>query len=146
VKKGNPKGINGLSDLLRNKIRFVNRQREAGTRVLLDYQLQEQGISPSQINGYDHVEFTHMTVAAAVASGMADAGLGILAAAKALNLDFVPLWKERYDLVIPKSYYNSPLVQPFLDILHQTSFRNDVESLGGYDVSMMGQIMYDSST
>jgi putative molybdopterin biosynthesis protein len=99
---------------------------------------------PEQIKGYDHAEFTHMAVAAAVASGIADAGLGILAAAKALNLDFIPLWKERYDLVIPRSYYESPLLEPLLGILRQPSFQADVEALGGYDTSQMGEVVYRS--
>ena len=86
-------------------------------------------------------QMIHLAVAAAVASGTADVGLGILAAAKALNLDFVPLWKERYDLVIPRPYYESPLLEPLLDILHQPSFQADVEALGGYDVSQMGEVM-----
>jgi putative molybdopterin biosynthesis protein len=144
VAKGNPKGITSLQGLSLPNVRFVNRQREAGTRVLLDFKLRELGMMPEQIKGYDHAEFTHMAVAAAVASGIADAGLGILAAAKALNLDFIPLWKERYDLVIPRSYYESPLLEPLLGILRQPSFQADVEALGGYDTSQMGEVVYRS--
>lgn len=139
--RGNPKGISSLQDLARSDVNFVNRQRGAGTRVLLDYKLRELGIPPEQIKGYDSEEFTHLAVAAAIAGNRADAGLGIRAAATALNLDFVPLIKERYDLVIPRSYCESPLLEPLLALLHQPSFREEVEALGGYDVSQMGEIM-----
>jgi len=141
VAQGNPQGISGLPDLTRQEVSFVNRQRGAGTRVLLDFKLRELGINPAEIKGYERVEFTHLAVAAAIASGTADAGLGIMSAAKALNLDFVPLLKERYDLIIPRLYYESPFLQPLLDILQQPSFRAEVESLGGYDASQMGQVV-----
>ena len=141
VAKGNPKGISGLPDLMRQEVSFVNRQRGSGTRVLLDFKLRELGINPAEIGGYERVEFTHLAVAAAIASGTADAGLGIMAAAKALNLDFIPLLKERYDLIIPRLYYESPFLEPLLDILQQPSFRAAVESLGGYDTSQMGQVI-----
>ncbi len=103
VPRGNPKGIRGLSDLIRPDVTFINRQRGAGTRVLLDYRLKQAGISPHAVQGYERQEFTHLAVAATVASGAADCGLGILAAARALGLDFVPLDHERYDLIIPQS-------------------------------------------
>jgi len=141
VAQGNPKGIGGLTDLTRPEVSFVNRQRGAGTRVLLDFKLRELGINPAEIRGYERVEFTHLAVAAAIVSGTADAGLGIMSAAEALNLDFVPLLKERYDLIIPRLYYDSPFLQPLLDILQQPSFRAEVESLGGYDTSQMGQVV-----
>jgi len=141
VAQGNPQGIGGLPDLTQQEVSFVNRQRGAGTRVLLDFKLRELGINPAEIRGYERVEFTHLAVAAAIASGTADAGLGIMSAAKALNLDFVPLLKERYDLIIPRLYYESPFLQPLLDILQQPSFRAEVESLGGYDASQMGQVV-----
>lgn len=141
VARGNPKGISGLADLLSGKVRYVNRQRGAGTRVLLDFKLKELGADPSQIRGYDRVEFTHLAVASAIAAGTADAGLGIMAAARALDLDFVPLLKERYDLVMPRSYYESTFLEPLLAILQQPSFKAEVESLGGYDASDMGQVI-----
>ena len=141
VAKGNPKGISGLPDLMRQEVSFVNRQRGSGTRVLLDFKLRELGINPAEIGGYERVEFTHLAVAAAIASGTADAGLGIMAAARALNLDFIPLLKEKYDLIIPRLYYESPFLEPLLDILQQPSFRAAVESLGGYDTSQMGQVI-----
>lgn len=141
VVKGNPKRITSLADLTRSEVNFVNRQRGAGTRVLLEYRIKRMGMDPSQIQGYERVAFTHLAVAAAVVGGSADAGLGIVAAARALDLDFVPLMKERYDLVIPRAYYDSPLLAPLLDILQQPSFKSEVESLGGYDTSQMGQLI-----
>ncbi|MDP8921869.1 MAG: molybdopterin biosynthesis protein [Chloroflexota bacterium] len=141
VRPGNPKQIHGLDDLLRNDVLYVNRQRGAGTRVLLDYQLKQLGIEPSRIEGYRREEYTHLAVAAAVAGGTADAGLGILAAARALKLDFVPLLKERYDLIIPREYYESDLLRPLLDLIRGAEFRQQVEALGGYDASQMGVVV-----
>jgi putative molybdopterin biosynthesis protein len=141
VPPGNPKGIASLADLLRDDVHFVNRQKGAGTRVLLDYKLRELGRDPADITGYEREEFTHLAVAAAVAGGAADVGLGILAAARALQLDFVPLLKERYDLIIPRDYYDSELLAPLLSIIHGPDFRREVELLGGYDASEMGNIV-----
>ena len=141
--KGNPKQIRGLEDLQRDDVVFVNRQRGAGTRVLLDYVLKQRGLDPRRIQGYERQEYTHLAVAAAVASGAADTGLGILAAARALDLEFVPLFDERYDLVIPVKYYESPLLQPLLSIIRDPAagFAAAVTALGGYDTSLMGQVL-----
>ncbi len=141
VPPGNPKNIQGLDDLIREDVTFINRQRGAGTRVLLDYELKKRGINPRRIKGYERMEYTHLAVAAAVKSGAADCGLGILAAAQALGLDFVPLFKERYDLIIPKTYFDSPLLAPLLEVIHSDRFRDAVEALGGYDTSPMGKII-----
>ena len=143
VKKGNPKGINGLRDLNKPQIQFVNRQRGAGTRVLLDYHLNLMTIPQSSIVGYFQEEYTHLGVAAAVASGRADCGLGIAAAAQALDLDFVPLFQERYDLVIPKEHAESDLLAPLFGLLADPAFRNAVSQLTGYDVSVMGTIIVE---
>jgi putative molybdopterin biosynthesis protein len=140
VPKGNPKGIRGLDDLTREDVIFINRQRGAGTRVLLDFRLRQRGIDPRQVQGYDRQEFTHLAVAAAVASGAADCGLGILAAARALRLDFVPLDEEQYDLVIPRSAYESALLAPLLTILRDPMFAERVDALGGYATPMIGQV------
>jgi putative molybdopterin biosynthesis protein len=145
VPRGNPKGIHSLSDLARKDVSFVNRQRGSGTRILLDYELGRAGIAADSIKGYDRDEYTHTGVAAAVASGTADVGLGILAAARALDLDFVPLLKERYDLVIPRAYYESALVQPLLEIIRQPGFQAQVVELGGYDTSQTGQVIAELS-
>ena len=141
VARGNPKGIRGLEDLTREDVTFVNRQRGAGTRVLLDYELKKRGISPRRIRGYERVEYTHLAVAAAVKGGAADVGLGILAAARALDLDFIPLFRERYDLIVPKVHFDSPLLAPLLDVIHSDRFREAVEALGGYDTSPMGKVL-----
>jgi putative molybdopterin biosynthesis protein len=139
VARGNPLDVKSLEDLARGDVSFINRQRGSGTRVLLDYELGRMGISASDIDGYEREEYTHTAVAAAIASGTADAGLGILAAARALELDFVPLLKERYDLVIPGEHYRSTLLQPLLEIVRSADFRTRVEQLGGYDTSEMGE-------
>lgn len=141
--KGNPKGIATLDDLLREDVAFVNRQRGAGTRVLLDYALKQRGMNPRQITGYDRQEFTHLAVAAAVKSGAADCGLGILAAARALELDFIPLFDERYDLVIPVEHYESELLAPLLALVRsrEAGFAQAVEALGGYGTDRMGEVL-----
>jgi len=145
VCKGNPKGIHGLADLPRPGLRFINRQRGAGTRVLLDYSLRKAGISAAAIAGYEQEEYTHLAVAAAVASGRADSGLGVMAAARALDLDFVPLFTERYDLVIPCRHLpggeSGDLLAPLFDLMHNPAFRQAVQALDGYDVSEMGRIV-----
>ena len=132
-----------LEDLQREDVPFVNRQRGAGTRVLLDYKLKQRAISPRQIQGYERTEYTHLSVAAAVKSGAADTGLGILAAARALDLDFVPLFDERYDLVIPQSYYESALLRPLLALIRDRSsgFADAVAAMGGYGVERMGTVL-----
>lgn len=139
VAKGNPKKIEGLEDLIREDVMFVNRQRGAGTRVLLDYQLGLLGITPLQIRGYEQEEYTHLAVAAAVASGRADCGLGIAAAAVALDLDFIPLFEEEYDLIIPAIYAEDDLLRPLFDLAVDGSFRAAVGQLPGYDISRMGR-------
>ncbi len=139
--RGNPKRIGTLQDLTRKDVVFVNRQKGAGTRVLLDYQLKELGIDPTQIVGYEREEFTHLAVAAAVEAGVADVGLGILAAARALEMNFVPLLKERYDLIIPELHYDTPLLRPLLDLISSEDFKNEVKALGGYDTSHTGRVV-----
>jgi putative molybdopterin biosynthesis protein len=141
VQKGNPKGIHSLEDLARSEVSYINRQSGAGTRVLLDYQLKQSGVAPESIHGYHNEEYTHLAVAAAVASGRADCGLGIAAAAQALGLDFVPLYQERYDLVIPEVYYHSTLLQPLLDLLSDAGFKQTIASLPGYNVKQMGEVI-----
>ncbi len=137
----NPKGIRSLQDLGREDVRFVNRQRGAGTRLLLDFHLETMGIHPDQVQGYTQEEYTHLAVAAAVASGRADCGLGIAAAAQALGLDFIPLFQERYDLVIPLAHANSELLSPLYAVLADGDFRKMVAGLPGYDISPMGEVV-----
>jgi len=141
VKRGNPKGIKGIEDLARENISFINRQAGSGTRILLDYRASQIGINPTQINGYQHEEFTHMAVAVAVLSGTADTGLGIYAAAAALDLDFIPVVTEQYDLVIPSTHFKSENVQLLLETINSREFRNRVEALGGYSTQKTGTII-----
>jgi putative molybdopterin biosynthesis protein len=141
VANGNPKHVTSLEDLTRPHVRFVNRQRGSGTRVLLDYELKRRNIGANSVAGYEREEFTQTAVAAAVMSGAADAGLGILAAARALDLEFVPLLRERYDLVIPKEHFESALLQPMLEVIRSHEFREAVTAMGGYGVEEMGRVM-----
>jgi putative molybdopterin biosynthesis protein len=141
VRRGNPRGVKSLQDLASGEITFINRQRGAGTRVLLDYQLNLMGIDSAQVKGYDDEEYTHLGVAAAVASGRADCGMGIPAAAQALELDFVPLFQERYDLIIPSVFAGGDLLAPLFELLKSQSFQNAVNSLPGYDTGMMGNVI-----
>jgi putative molybdopterin biosynthesis protein len=141
VPPGNPQGLRALGDLARPGVRFVNRQKGSGTRVALDYELRRLGIAPEAIAGYEHEQFTHMAVAAAVLSGTATVGLGILAAARALGLDFVPLFQERYDLAVPRRHWESELLAPLRQALASDAYRSAVTALGGYDVRAMGEEM-----
>ena len=143
IPKNNSKYIFGLEDLRRPDIRFINRQRGAGTRQLLDYHLDKLGISPDEIMGYQREEYTHLAVAATIASGRADCGLGVAAAAQALNLDFIPLFRERYDLVIPEKFYESDLLIPLQKTLADPVFHEAINSMPGYDISNIGEIVAD---
>ena len=141
VASGNPRGVSSLEDLARTDVTFINRQRGSGTRMLLDHKLAEIGISPERIAGYEREEYTHLAVAAAIDGGRADAGLGILSAARAMGLDFVPLLTEQYDMVIPKEFYESELLEPLLALIRGPEFRREVDALGGYDTATMGSVV-----
>ncbi len=141
VKKGNPKGIRSLKDLTREDVRFVNRQLGSGTRVLLDYHLKQLGIDPSLIRGYEDEETTHLAVAVRVATGEADAGLGIKAAALLLNLEFVPLFKERYDLLVRGDFFEGRPFKEILSVLRDEEFLRAVEELGGYETEGAGEVI-----
>jgi len=135
---GNPKHIKELEDIRRPDITFVNRQEGSGTRVLLDLQLKKQGIPSTAIKGYDNELDTHLAVASAIAQGKADMGLGIEAAASGYRLDFMPLFRERYDLVIPEPRYRSKLLAPMLKLITSDEFKSIVDRTGGYDTSVTG--------
>jgi molybdate-binding protein/DNA-binding transcriptional regulator YhcF (GntR family) len=134
----NPKQIRGLEDLARPDVTMVNRQKGSGTRVLLDLKLRQQGIPPSQVKGYERELDTHLAVATAITRGEADVGLGIEAAARQCDIGFLPLFRERYDLVIPIANYRSQLLSPLLQIIAGDDFRKVVTDAGGYDASQMG--------
>ncbi|MGH2949479.1 MAG: molybdopterin biosynthesis protein [Solirubrobacteraceae bacterium] len=139
VAPGNPLGLNGIDDLTRPELRYVNRQRGAGTRVLLDHELTRRSIAASDIPGYAREEHTHLAVAAAVAAGRADCGLGVLAAARAFGLGFVPVTREPYDLVMAAETASDPLLAPLWRLLENPAFRAEVERLGGYDTQETGR-------
>ncbi len=140
VANGNPKSIRGIEDLVRGDLTFINRQAGSGTRVLFDYKLDQLGISRESIHGYDHDEFTHMAVAVDVLSGAADCGMGIFAAARALDLDFIPIEREQYDLVIPSSMLELPGIQAVLETIRSENFKERVLALGGYDPAKSGKL------
>jgi putative molybdopterin biosynthesis protein len=139
VPKGNPKAIRSFEDLIRDDVRFINRQAGAGTRVLLDYYLDKMELDPDQIKGYELEEYTHTSVAVAVLSGVADVGMGVLAAAHALGLDFVPVATEQYDLVIPEEFINDEKIVALLETMKGAAFKKRVQALGGYGVERTGE-------
>jgi molybdopterin molybdotransferase/putative molybdopterin biosynthesis protein len=138
VAAGNPLALTGIESLSRPGLRYVNRQRGAGTRVLLDHELRRAGMEPGDVVGYQREEHTHLAVAAAVAAGRADAGLGILAAARPFGLDFVPVAQEPYDLVVTAETYDSALLAPLWTLLADDKFRTSIEALGGYSTAQTG--------
>ena len=140
VQRGNPLRIMSLEDLTRPEVRFVNRQRGSGTRVLLDYELGKAGLDERSITGYHREEYTHLAIAAAVDGDRADAGMGILSAARAMDLEFVPLLQEDYDLAIPVEFYEDDLLATVLTLIRSPGFQREVEALGGYDVRNMGNL------
>lgn len=143
VKKGNPLGIHEIKDIVGGNVRYVNRQRGAGTRILLDYQLKRQGIDSNEIRGYDREMSTHMAVAAAVAGESADAGMGVLSAAKAMNLDFIQVGPEEYDFAVPEKFLETRGVRAFIERLKSDDFKKRVAELGGYDTYETGRIIKD---
>lgn len=141
VAKGNPKQIRSIGDLVRDDVRFINRQRGAGTRILLDDHIRQADINPEQIDGYDQEEYTHMAVAVNVLSGAADCGMGIFAAAKALDLDFLPVAKERYDLIVPNKFLDDPKIKTLRYLINNQVIQDKITALGGYETILTGQIM-----
>lgn len=141
VKNGNPKNIKSWSDLSRSDITMVNREKGSGVRILLDGKLHALNIS-NNINGYENEETSHLSVASCVARGNADVGIGNEKVSKQVdNIDFIPLQKERYDLVIKNSDLNNPVYKSIVDILSSKEFKNELEGLGGYDLKDTGKIV-----
>lgn len=140
VQKGNPLGIAGIADLTKKGLRYVNRQKGSGTRVLMDFLCKKEGIDPAKIYGYDREEFTHTSVAAQIASGTADAGMGILSAAKIYDLDFLPVCLEQYDLLIPDDAWDLPGVQKLLGVLQSEAFKKRLTEMGGYELCAPGSV------
>jgi molybdate transport repressor ModE-like protein len=140
VAPGNPKHVTGIADLSKHHIRFVNRQKGSGTRMLLELMLAKHHVKPNQINGYDNTEFTHSAVAAYIASGMAEVGFGVETAAQRFGLDFIPLVKERYFLALPIAALNDPAIQHVIAVLQSAQYRDEVNLLAGYDAAHTGEI------
>jgi len=132
VLPGNPQGIGGLADLVREDVVFINRKTGSGTRLWLDQQLNRNHIESSKIQGYQNEVATHFQVAEAIQSGRVDVGLAVLAAAQQKNLDFVPLFEERFDIIIPDHQYSQPSLTPILESLNSARLRNRIASLWGY--------------
>ena len=143
VAKGNPKGIKNFHDLTRDDVVFVNRQKGSGTRFLLDFHLENKEIVPDKIKGYDNEEWTHLSTASLISGGKADAALGIQSAACKLDLDFVPICAEQFDLVFRWTKQNQSSLQLLIDILEVTNFKESLQDKEGYDVSELGQIIYE---
>jgi putative molybdopterin biosynthesis protein len=137
VEPGNPSHIKSFEDLTKN-VQFINRNRGSGTRIWLDEQLKRLGILPERIRGYKNEARTHTEVADAIQHGRAQAGLGIHAAAVSHQLDFIPLFQERYDLVLPKEQISDQWLSPLFDKFYSGEFRHAVEKLTGYDITHMG--------
>ncbi len=142
VRRGNPKKIAGLRDLSRREVAFINRQPGSGTRVLLDYELKRLKIDPDAIRGYEREEFTHMAVGVAVASELADVGLGVRSAANALGLEFIPVGEEQYDLLFLRSFFDSNKGEKLMGVIRSEEFRKAVEAMGGYEAHSSGEILY----
>jgi len=137
--RGNPKGIRGIEDFGRGDISIVNREAGAGSRLLLDTRLKRARIDPGSVPGYDRIAPGHLPAAWQIYSGGADSGIATRAAARMFGLGFVPLVSERYDLVIRRQHLDLPGIQALLDTLNRSSFRRELESLGGYDTKPAGQ-------
>lgn len=141
VARGNPLNICSFADISRQGIRYVNRQKGSGTRILTDYLCSREKVEPSDVYGYTREELTHTSVAAQIACGSADVGMGIYSAAKLYDLDFIPICIEEYDLIIPNHAWDSPMVQQLLTILRSDAFREKILSMGGYTVDHPGQVL-----
>lgn len=141
VRAGNPKSIKGFRDFTREGVQFVNRQNGAGTRILVDFMLKKEGIDPTAISGYEREMTTHMAVAAAVSSGSADVGVGVLSAAKAMDLDFIPIGEEEYDFAVPEKYLELDMFKQFINIIKSEDFKSILSDLGGYGTEGIGEII-----
>ena len=141
VARGNPLNIQKFSDIAAEGVRYVNRQKGSGTRILTDYLCKQENLDTSAIYGYDREELTHTSVAAQIVSGSADAGMGIYSAAKLYGLDFIPICIEEYDLIIPDHAWEAPMVRQLIATLKSDGFRDKILSLGGYTVENPGEII-----
>jgi excisionase family DNA binding protein len=141
----NPYHIKWFDDLAKEGLRFINRQKGSGTRVLLDYHLGQLGVSSEQINGYDREAYTHFEVGLSILSGETDAGIATAAVSKLLGLAFTPITRESFDMVLDQSTFFQKGVQAFINILDSREFRKGVEKLGNYDFNHSGRILYSAA-
>jgi len=141
VQKGNPLGITSFADIAKSGVRYVNRQKGSGTRILTDYLCKKDGLDTDEIYGYDREGLTHTSVAAQIACGSADAGMGIYSAAKLYDLDFLPICIEEYDLIIPDHAWESPMVQQLITTMKSDAFREKILAMGGYTIDRPGEII-----
>jgi len=141
VAKGNPLNIQRFSDIAREGIRYVNRQKGSGTRILTDYLCAQEGLDTAAIYSYDREELTHTSVAAQIVSGSADAGMGIYSAANLYGLDFIPICIEEYDLLIPDHAWDTPQIRQLIATMKSDAFQEKILSLGGYTVENCGEII-----
>jgi putative molybdopterin biosynthesis protein len=142
VQKGNPLNIKDIKDVASKKASYINRQKGAGTRLLLDWLLQKNDLKAEEIYGYNREEYTHLNVAAAIEAGTADVGLGILSAAQAYGLDFIEVAKERYDLLMTRAFYESSEGKILLQAINDEVYSKEIEALGGYDMSERGKPVF----
>ncbi|WP_336635030.1 helix-turn-helix transcriptional regulator [Lysinibacillus fusiformis] len=144
VQQGNPLELEAFKDFKTKSFTLINREKGSGARTLLDEQLRIHHIAPSTIDGYDKEEMSHLDVASAVANGYADVGIGVEKIAKLVNVDFIPVIRERYDIVLLKTPDNQQLIDIVKEILTSVDFQSEVAALGDYDVSQMGQVIYET--
>ena len=141
LQSGNPLGLAGFADIAREGIRYVNRQKGSGTRILTDYLCRREGVDPDRVYGYEREELTHNAVAVQIAGGSADAGMGIYSAAKLYGLDFLPICTEEYDLLIPERFWHSSVVRQLIRTLKSEAFRERIGAMGGYTLDRPGEII-----
>jgi molybdate-binding protein len=139
--RANPKAIRGIEDFARKDVQIVNREEGAGSRILLDAHLKRLDVPPASVHGYDHLAHGHLPAAWQVQSGAADCCIATRAAARVFGLGFIPLLTQRYDLVIRRQHLDLPAIQTLLDTLGRSTFRRELESLGGYDTRAAGERM-----
>ncbi len=144
IARGNPKNINSIESLANGEIRIANRQKGTGTRLLLEHELKKAGFDPARIDGFESEFPTHLAVGLEVLSGRADAAMGIKAIATLLNLEFIPIKKERYDLLIPKDRFFDKPIQRFLGLLQDKNFKELANTFEGYDLTMSGKMVFPS--
>jgi putative molybdopterin biosynthesis protein len=145
VQKGNPKKIKTWADISQSSIRFINREKGSGIRVLVDEQLRIQKLNKDDISGYEWEESNHLGVATQVANGKADVGVGSEKVSQIVNVDFIPIMEEQYDLVLLKNKENEELIEVIKEILQSEDFHNELKAIGGYDITKTGQIIYETN-